>query len=177
MYESRYELFWSDLPTKKEDAATYLELMMWWGLSEREVRRALHELSSYDNGDNYVLIRSGKSKGFYKTDDRAVIEFYKRECLAKGRSTLAPIKKINRVLRADSGQFSMTNNLRVVRELQELEQSDVCAKMQEYDEAFDVPMLSKMENGFCLPTPFQLKHLSEIYDCTPSDLVQADFLY
>lgn len=175
MYESKYEMFWNDIPTDKREAVTYPVLMMWWGLSEREVRRALHELSGYDNGDNYVLIRSGKSKGFYKTDDRAVIEFYKRECLAKGRSIFAPIKKINRVLDAHSGQLTLVNNLRLVREMQELTQAAVCAEMQKIDEAFDVPMLSKMENGFCLPTPFQLNKLSEIYGCSPADLVQADY--
>ena len=69
MDENKLELLWNDIPIDKNNAATYTELKMWWNLNEREVRRALHDLSSHDNGDNYVLIRSGKNKGFYKTDD------------------------------------------------------------------------------------------------------------
>lgn len=175
MYESKYELFWSDIPTEKSSAVTYPELCMWWGLNEREVRRALHELGGFDNGDNYVLIRSGKNKGFYKTDDKEEISAYKREMLNKGKSMFAPIRKINRVLSGCDGQFSVINNLRVFREARELKQAEVCEKMQEIDGSFDVPMLSKMENGVCLPTPRQLAKLANIYGCTPAELIDSDF--
>ena len=37
-----------------------------------------------------------------------------------------------------------------------------------------VPMLSKMENGVCMPTPYQLSKLSQLYDCEPTDLINAD---
>lgn len=177
MNEYRLEAYWNDIPIGKNNAATYAELKMWWNLNEREVRRALHELSSFDNGDNYVLIRSGKSKGFYKTDDQKEIETYKRECLNKGRSVFAPVKKINRILKANAAQFSIENNLRIIREERQLKQSAVCEFMQAFDEAFDVSMLSKMENGRCLPTPFQLAKLSEIYGCAASDLIQADLYF
>ena len=177
MDEYRLEMYWNDIPTEKNKAATYSDLIMWWHTNEREARRILHELSSYDNGDNYVLIRSGKHKGFYKTDDRRDIEDFRRECLNKGRSVFAPVKKINRILNANITQFSIENNLRVVRERLELKQKAVCQRMQEHDKEFDAPMLSKMENGFCLPTPFQLVKLAEIYGCEPSELVRADLYY
>lgn len=177
MYENKFELFWNDIPTKRSEAVTYAVLQMWWGMGEREVRRALHELSGYDNGDNYVLIRSGRSKGFYKTDNTKEIEAYKRECLNKGRSVFAPIKKINRILKANVTQYSLVNNLRVVREGLNLKQWEVCAFMQDFDEAFDAPMLSKMENGVCLPTPLQLLKLSEFYGCDPNELVKSEFYY
>lgn len=177
MNESKFEFYWTDIPTTKEEAVTYNELTMWWGENEREVRKILHMLGSYDNGDNYVLIRSGKRKGFYKTDDKEEIESYKKECLNKGRSIFAPIKKINRILSANTDQFSFTNNLRVIREGLNLKQTTVCAIMRNYDACFDVPMLSKMENGACLPNPYQLLKLSEIYHCDPSQLVQTDLFY
>lgn len=177
MYESKFELFWNDIPTERKEAVTYAVLQMWWGLNEREVRRALHELSGYDNGDNYVLIRSGRCKGFYKTDDESEITAYKRECLNKGRSVFAPIKKINRILKANTTQFSLVNNLRVVRESLKIKQKDVCAFMKDFDAAFNEPMLSKMENGACLPTPFQLLKLSEFYGCDPADLVKSELYY
>lgn len=177
MNEFKLQTYWNDIPTSKKDAVSYLELIMWWNLNEREVRRVLHELSRMDNGDDFVLIRSGKSKGFYKTDDREAIEAYKQECLNKGRSVFAPIKKINRILSANKTQYSLTNNLRVIREDRGLKQSDVCAFMQNFDESFDTPMLSKMENGVCLPTPFQLIKLAEFYDCDPDDLVFAELYW
>ena len=177
MDEFKLEAYWNDIPTSKNDAVTYPVLCMWWHTNEREVRRILHELSSLDNGDNYVLIRSGKSRGFYKTDNQDDIERYKQECLNKGRSVFAPIKKINRILSANKTQYTFTNNLRVIREERNLKQAAVCAYMQVYDESFNAPMLSKMENGICLPTPFQLLKLSELYGCLPSDLVKADFYW
>lgn len=177
MNESKLELYWNDIPTTKNDAVTYALLKMWWGTSEREVRKILHRLSEYDNGDNYVLIRSGKSKGFYKTDDAETIKEYKAECLSKGRSVFAPIKKINRILTANKTQYSMANNLRVIREEKGLTQSYVCEYMKPFDEAFDAPMLSKMENGVCLPTPFQLSKLAVLYDCNMDDLVSVEMFY
>ena len=177
MDEIKLDSYWNDIPTTRSEAVTYPILKMWWNTNEREVRRILHELSSYDNGDNYVLIRSGKSKGFYKTDDEETIKAYKTECLNKGRSVFAPIKKINRILKANTAQYSLVNNLRVIREDKGLKQITVCEQMHEYDSAFDVPMLSKMENGVCLPTPFQLMKLSEIYGVSPDELVKTDLYY
>ena len=134
-------------------------------------------MSSLDNGDDFVLIRSSGGKGFYKTDNPEEIEAYKRECLHKGRSVFAPIKKINRVLKANKAQFSLENNLRVVRESCGLKQKDVCKIIRRYDRAFDPALLSKMENGVCLPTSFQLGILAEIYACEPFDLVNDELLY
>ncbi len=177
MTDYQLEIYWNDIPTEKKDAVKYDVLCMWWHTSERNVRLILHELSRMDNGDDFVLIRSSRNRGFYKTDDREEIEAYKKECLNRGRNVFAPIKKINRILSANKTQYSFTNNLRVIREERNLRQAAVCAYMQVYDESFDTPMLSKMENGVCLPTPFQLLKLAELYECLPSDLVKADFYW
>ena len=177
MDEMTLEIFWSEIPVGRANAVTYTELCAWWGKDERSVRSILHELSSFDNGDNYILIRSGKAKGFYKTDDSAEIEAYKTECLNKGRSVFAPVKKINRVLRVNREQFSIENNLRVMREGLELKQKYVCAKMKKIDSHFDEAMLSKMENGRCLPTPIQLAALAEIYRCAPHDLINTEIYF
>lgn len=177
MDEYKLEAYWNDIPTAKNEAASYGVLMMWWNVTEREVRQILHDLSHYDNGDDYVLIRSSKYKGFFKTDDTNEIELYKKEVLNKGRSVFAPVKKINRILRANTNQYSFVNNLRVTREGMNIKQKAVCDFMRTYDSAFDEPMLSKMENGVCLPTPFQLSKLSEFYGCNPDDLVKVDMYY
>lgn len=171
------QVFWNDIPVGKENAITYDELRMMWNCSDRTTRAILHELSLFDNGDNYILIRSSKGKGFYKTDDESEITAYKRECLNKGRSVFAPVKKINRVLNANAAQYSLTNNLRVVRESRCLKQSQVCDAMQQYDRAFDKSLLSKMENGVCLPTYYQLTKLAEIYAVKPFELISDDLYY
>lgn len=172
MDKYKLEFYWNDIPIGKQNAVSYNELCPSWGRCERDVRMILHELSSFDNGDDYILIRSSKKRGgFYRTDNRLEIEDYKQECLSKGKSIFAPIKKINRVLREDTRQVSFYNNLRVRREGMAMKQSEVCEIMQKYDKAIDCAMLSKMENNVCLPTPYQLSILADIYNCMPSDLV------
>lgn len=173
MEKTKLELYWSEIPIGKRHPATYSDLVTRWGKSERQVRNILHQLSTYDNGDNYILVRSASGKGFYRTDDTATIRAYRKECLHKGKSIFAPLKKIDRVLNVEIFQLEFENNLRVVRESKDLKQSTVCKQMKQFDRAFDKSMLSKMENGFCLPTPLQLEKLSEIYGCKPFELVVA----
>lgn len=169
------ERYWHDIPVGKENAVTYTELCCMWNKDKRTVRSILHELSRFDSGDDYILIRSSSGKGFYKTDNPDEITAYKKECLSRGRNVFAPIKKINRVLSVQGLiQYTFDNNLRVIREAAGLKQSEVCKTMQKYDSAFNVPMLSKMENGCVLPTPYQRFMLSQIYGCEPSDLISMD---
>lgn len=175
MDEKTFELYWSEIPIGKENAISYEELMIKWGICERDVRQNLHDLSSYDNGDDYILIRSSKKGGgFYRTNNADEMKDYRKEVLKRGRSTFAPVKKINRVLNSNTEQISLINNLRVYREAAGLKQIQVCDMMQQFDESFDVPMLSKMENGVCLPTMYQCKKLAEFYRCQSSDLISYD---
>lgn len=174
MNKTHLELYWSELPIGKENAADYNTLCGMWGRCERVVRKILHDLSHYDNGDDFVLIRSSKSKGFYKTDNKEEIVAYRRECLSKGRSVFAPVKKCNRILRVNTSQVEFFNNLRVIRESNNMRQNEVCNLMRSVDRNFDVPLLSKMENGVCLPTFAQLTKLAEIYGVEPSELVCTD---
>lgn len=175
--ENKLEFYWNDIPIGKQDAVTYADLMRIWGTGERQVRKLLHDLSTYDNGDNYVLIRSASGKGFYRTDNEATIKAYRQECLNKGKSVFAPVKKINRILNENASQIEFENNLRVYREAKGLKQGDVCKQMKRIDRAFDKSMLSKMENNVCLPTPFQAAKLADIYGCSVSELVNAEFYY
>lgn len=98
--------YWDEIPTSKENAVSYFELCVKWGINERQVRRILHDLSLFDNGDKYVLIRSARTKGFYRSDDIDEIQIYRRECLSKGKSIFAPVKKCNRILN-DHGQIDL----------------------------------------------------------------------
>jgi hypothetical protein len=171
MKEHILDLYWRTIPIGKENAVTYNDLRIRWDVNERRARSILHELSLYDSGDDYILIRSARSKGFYRTDDKAEMKAYKRECLAKGRSVFAPVKKINRVLNEDGVQYSFTNNLRVVRERCGLTQTEVCRKVN--DIGLDKFLLSKMENGICLPTDYQLHRLAQIYGCRAHELIDS----
>ena len=95
---------YNDIPVGKENAITYPELCDLWNCSARKVRSILHDLSYFDNGDNYILIRSSTGKGFYKTDDMSEIERYKREIYNRARRTFAPAKKIRRLEKERGGE-------------------------------------------------------------------------
>ena len=176
MNEILLDVYWSELPIGKENAVSYAELCAMWVKDERAVRKILHDLSGYDNGDNYILIRSSSCKGFYKTDDEDDIAAYRRECLNRGRRVFTPLKKINRVLADTDCQMNFENNLKTVRVAAGMTQPAVCGFMAKYDPAFNVSMLSKMENGVCLPTPYQLSKLAQIYGVKASELVGVEFV-
>lgn len=168
------EILWDSIPIGSKNAISYGDLCRAWNCGKRSVRKILHRLSCIDTGDNFVLIRSSKNGGgFYKTDKINEILSFKNECLNKGRNIFAPLKKINRVLSNDMSrlQVNILNNLRQSRERLGLKQSDVVAQIKHPEAHIDIPMLSRFENGFCLPTPVQLKILSEIYKLEPEQLI------
>lgn len=171
------EHYWASLPVGRENAITYAQLERRWGMNERSVRKMLADLSRFDNGDNYILIRSSAGRGFYLTDDPADIAAYKRECRSRAIKTFAPLKKINRVLAdilPEEINYSFTNNLKLIRKEREMRQEDVCDLMRAVDPAFDKSKLSRLENGYALPTPVQLHALARIYGCEPSELVEVE---
>lgn len=174
MNDMLLEVYWSELPKGRENAATYERLCSMWRRDKRTVRRILHELSAFDNGDNYILIRSSHGTGFYKTDVPKEIAEYRAECLNRGRRTFAPLRKIDRVLTPSNGQLSLNNNLKAIRIACGLMQSEICQRMKLIDPSFDTAMLSKMECDRCLPTPLQLAQLAAIYGCTASELISSD---
>lgn len=165
------EGYWNTIPVGKENAVSYEELCKLWGVNPRAARSTLHKLSTYDNGDDYVLIRSSRGSGFYRTDNKELITLYRRECLNRGRNTFAPLKKIDRVLNANNEQFTFMNNLRVIRESKGMTQKYVCRMIRGIDES----LLSKMENGVVLPTPNLLHHLARLYSVQANELVEMDF--
>lgn len=168
--------YWKSIPVGKENALSYEELEDMWCMSTRKVRKTLEQLSRFDNGDNYILIRSSRNNGFYLTDDPHDIAAYKRECRSRALKIFAPLKKINRVLAdvlPEEINYSFTNNLRLMRKERQMTQTDVCKRMLVHDGSFDVGMLSRLENGWALPTPAQLHALADIYACEPFELVEV----
>lgn len=169
--------YWDDLPTGRENAASYSDLCELWGMEKRKVRETLHALSLYDSGDNYILIRSCRGKGFYKTDDIEEITAYKKECVNKAKSNFAPLKKINRILdNVENKQIDFYNNLKNARIAKGLTQSEVVKAVKTADSSINVALLSKFENSVCIPTPYQLCLFARVYGCTPSELINYNLL-
>lgn len=171
------EYYWNTLPIGKENAVYYDTLCDLWGMNKRKVRQTLHDLSLYDSGDNFILIRSGSGKGFYRTDDIKTIQAYRKECISKAKSNFAPLKKINRVINDDDTQLSLHNNMRNARINKGLKQKEVVEELRKHDKGIDEALLSKFENSVCIPTPYQLCLFARIYDCNPSELINTDLLY
>lgn len=172
--EINLEAYWSSIPVGRENAASYTHLEYLWQVGERQVRKIMEHLSSYDNGDNYILIRSSRGGGFYRTDDPEDIAAYKQECYGRAMKVLTPLKKINRVLRLKTAvgiNYSFTNNIRLVRLERGYTQQQVCNWLQELGWGIDVGTLSKMENSYVLPTPAYLNALAVILECEPFELV------
>lgn len=165
-----YDLLWDSIPIGEENAVDYKTLCAMWGVHERTARMILHRLSAEDNGDDFVLIRSSRKRGFYRTNDSEQINTYRRECLNRGRNTFAPLKKIDRVINANTEQFSFSNNLRVIRESKDMTQEDVCRMISGIDES----LLSKMENGVVIPSPYLTRHLARLYGVQPHELFSVD---
>lgn len=175
--EEEIKNYLDTIPIGKENAISYPLLCLNWKVDEREARRIMHELSLYDSGDEFILIRSSKSAGFYRTDDREEIKKYRLECLNKGRSCFAPVKKINRILKDDlitSNTINFFNNLKNIRLAKGLKQTEVIEKLKEIEPSVDVSLLSKFENSVCVPTPTQLIKLASIYECSPSELISLN---
>ena len=99
--------YWRDIPADDDESidldfeafpVQYFHLCEKWNCSARHVRDILAALSWYDNGDNYILIRSSSNCGFFKSKKPEVIAAYRREVYNRAMNTLKPLKKIKRVL-------------------------------------------------------------------------------
>lgn len=102
--------YWNSIPIGYENRKTYAELCDEWGMNKRGVRLVLHRLAASDNGDGMILIRSAYSTGFYRTDDPAEIERYRREVISRASNTFSMLRKINRIMGEDNSQLKIELN-------------------------------------------------------------------
>lgn len=56
--------------------------------------------------------------------------------------------------------------LKIARLRANLSQAQAVVAMHEYDKSFDAPMLSRFENGYCMPNKTTLRGLAQIYAVT-----------
>ena len=64
--------------------------------------------------------------------------------------------------------------LKIARLQANLSQSQVVAAMREFDKSFDAPMLSRFENGYCVPNKTTLHNLARIYGVTHEYLMTSN---
>lgn len=62
------------------------------------------------------------------------------------------------------------NNIKKIRLERGMSQKDVTTYLRCYDKRMDSSMLSRFENGACLPTPLIMRCLCNLFDCLPNDL-------
>ena len=111
MDQERLTQYWLDIPVGRDRAVRYSDLCDLWKVTRRRAIEILQELALYPLDDGFILIRSSHSAGFYKTDDPEEIKAFRLECLSRGRACLAPIAKINRVLRDQPYTFDLLTAL------------------------------------------------------------------
>ena len=159
--------YMNDLPTDAINAVTYSDLCALWDAKPRAVRSILHDLSVYDDGTDFVVIRSNKG-GFYKTANKLRIAEYRREVFNRGRNVFACLKKIDRVLREDSKQFSIGNNIRVYRTEKEMTMQELCRLL---GDGITPSIVAKMEDGTISPSPSLSQKIADIFGITVEALI------
>lgn len=165
----------SDIPRGRENAAEYEYFVSKWGKPRRRVREILHAIGVKDFGDGLFLIRSSQDGGgFYLTRDIHEIERYRNEIVIKAMSLAEPARILNKAIEIDAKSVRYRNRLREVRLERKMKQTEVVELMRKEHPRFDVPILSRMENGVCCPTPSHIVTLARIYGVNPSDLVELE---
>ena len=67
-------------------------------------------------------------------------------------------------------------HLKAAREAAGIKQKETLSILKQVEPRVDKPMVSKYENGVCIPTPSQLSALCALYGCPLSELYGAGIL-
>lgn len=164
---NRYE----SIPIGKENAILRETLCQLWGKEPRSVRRIIEDLRNTDNGDDYVIVSTANKAGYFRSKDRSDIASFKAEVTRRGKHTFKPLRKVNRILGIHDSQSSLTNQLKMARHEAKISADEVVAELKKLDQRFDGSLLSKIENGLCLPTVEQLESISKLYNKPMDQLI------
>lgn len=162
---------YESIPIGKEKAISRYQLCKMWQSNERQVRRIIEQMRKQDNGDDYVIVSTAQSAGYFRTNDRDEIRSFKEEVTRRGKHTFRPLRKVNRILGIHEHQVSSVNQLKMVRLEAKIKAEEVTLELKKIDPRFDGSLLSKIENGLCMPTPQQLQAMSRLYDRPFDDLI------
>lgn len=168
-----------EIPIGSENAITNAELRDRWGVAERTRQDILRELRLSDNGDGYILITTPDKGAHYRTNDPAEIRGFLDNCQQQIDAIQATAKKARRIMqKADAptinpaaiSKETLVCNLKDLRLLDNVTQSDFVRFMRERCPEFDRMTLSKAENGHILLTPAALAAAAEILGCNPDNI-------
>lgn len=168
--------YYESIPIGRENAISKYDLMNQWGMNERRVRVMVGKLRCQDNGDDMVIVSTSKHSGYYRTNDRDEIKQFKIEMSNRAKHTFRPLRKVNRILGVGEEQVSFNNNLKIARMNAGLKSVEVVELLKQLDHRFDKSLLSKIENGVCMPTPDQLSVLSTTYGKPIHELIGTSFM-
>ena len=168
--------YYESIPIGRENAISKYDLMKRWNMNERQVRRLITKLRCKDNGDDMVIVSTSKHSGYYRTNDRHEIKQFKLEMSNRAKHTFRPLRKATRILGVNEDQVSFNNNLKIARLNAGLKSVDVVELLKQLDHRFDKSLLSKIENGVCMPTQDQLSVLSTTYGKPIHELIGTSFM-
>jgi len=163
--------YYESIPIGRQNAVSRLELSILWNVSDRWVRRIIKDLRASDNGDDFVIVSTSHQSGYYRSNERDDIILFKEEVSKRAKHTFIPLRKVNRILGVHEEQASFTNNLKMARMEAKLKGDDVIPYFKKIDPRFDKSLLSKIENGLCMPNPNQLVIMSKLYNKTIEELI------
>lgn len=163
--------YYESIPIGKDNPILRAELCILWKMSDRQVRNTVAKLRSQDNGDDFVIVSTSDNAGYYRSDDRLDINKFKQQTLKRGKRTFLPLKKVNRILNIHQNQTSINNVLKMARIEAQLTTDEVVKELCKVDVRFDKSLLSRIENGLCLPTLNQIAVLTTLYNQPINDLI------
>lgn len=164
--------FYDSIPVGRENAITRAELARLWGMSQDSVRHTIAALRAQDQGDDFIIFSSSspENPGYYKTDDAAERRAFMAETKSRAINTFKPLKKAQRIENGNSDQYSLCNNLKQYRKDKGLSNEMFCEALTAAGVPMSTPMLSRIENGHVLPSPYCAGLMAEIIGCDVAEL-------
>ena len=164
--------YYESIPIGRENAVSRAELARRWGMSEDKVRHKIAELRAEDNGDDYIIFSSSdkNSRGYFRTDDPSERRAFMAETKGRAINTFKPLKKAQRIENGDSNQYSLCCNLKQRRLDKGITNAMFVDALAAAGINIDKAMLSRIENGYVLPTPAAARMMAEIIDCEIEEL-------
>ena len=166
------EEYYNSIPIGKENAISRAALAKMWNMSQDSVRHMIAILRAEDNGDDYIIYSSSNPSrsGYYRTDDPIDRRNFMRETKCRAINTFRPLKKAQRIENGDSNQFSLCCNLKQYRTARGINNTDFCEALSAAGVQMNPPLLSRIENGYVLPTPMAARLMAELIGCDVAEL-------
>lgn len=166
------DFYYDSIPVGRENAITRAELARRWGVTQDKARHIIAALRAEDCGDDYIIFSSSdpQNPGYYKTDDATERRAYMAETKRRAINTFKPLKKAQRIENGNSEQYSLCNNLKQYRKDKGITGEMMCDALTAAGVPMVTPMLSRIENGYVLPSPRCAELMAEIIGCDVAEL-------